>query len=93
MNTITVTKSYDLLTVKAGKDAAENLTYFIDKKIKNEFDDFLKILATREDLANLKGGLKNEIASSKTEISKWMFIFWVGQIAVTFGFILLFINK
>ena len=93
MNTITVTKLYDLLTVKAGKDAAENLNSYIDKKIKNEFDDFLKILATRENLANLKGGLKNKIASSKTEISKWMFIFWVGQIAVTFGFILLFMNK
>ena len=93
MNTITVTRLYDLLTVKSGKDAAENLTSYIDKKIKNEFDDFLKILAITEDLANLKGGLTNEIASSKTEISKWMFIFWVGQIAVTFGFILLFMNK
>ena len=47
MNTITVTRLYDLLTVKAGKDAAENLTSYIEEKIKNEFDDTLKILAIR----------------------------------------------
>ena len=93
MITITITRLHDLLTVKAGEDAAENLTSYIEEKIKNEFDDTLKILATRKDLANLKGGLTKEIASSKTEISKWMFIFLVGQIAVTFGFILLFMNK
>jgi len=54
----------------------------LKKKIKDQFADSSKMLATKEDLAN-----------TKAEIIKWMFIFWVGQIAVTFGFILLFLKK
>lgn len=34
------------------------------------------VLATKEDLANVK-----------SDIIKWMFIFWIGQIAVTLGII------
>ncbi len=89
MSTITVTRLYDLLTAKVGKDAAENLTSYIEEKIKNEFDNKSQILATKEDVAKLD--LK--ISGTKAELIKWMFIFWIGQIAVTFGFILLFMKK
>lgn len=34
------------------------------------------VLATKEDLANVK-----------SDIIKWMFIFWIGQIAVSLGII------
>jgi ribosomal protein S17E len=88
-----MTKLYDLLSTKVGKETTENLTSYIEDKIKDDFQDNLKILATREDLANLKGELKTDIASSKTEVIKWMFIFWIGQLAATFGFILLFLKK
>lgn len=47
----------------------------------------------KEDNANLRAELKTEIATTKAEIIKWMFIFWIGQIVATFGFILLFLNK
>ena len=93
MSTISITKLYDLLTVKVGKETAENLTSYIEEKIKDEFQDSLNILATREDLATLKGELKSDIASSKGETIKWMFIFWISQVAATFGFILLFLKK
>jgi hypothetical protein len=76
------TKLYDLLTIKVGKEIAENLTSFIEEKIKNEMMDKTNILATKESLAE-----------NKAEIIKWMFIFWVGQVAVTFGFILVFLKK
>ncbi len=29
----------------------------------------------------------------EADIFKWMVIFWIGQIAATFGFILLFLKK
>ena len=80
--TISITRLYDLLSVKVGKETAETLTTYIEEKIKDQFADNSKMLATKEDLAN-----------TKAEIIKWMFIFWVGQIAVTFGFILLFLKK
>ena len=50
--------------------------------LKSGNDANLKILATKEDISN-----------TKAEMIKWMFLFWIGQIAVTFGFILLFIKK
>lgn len=82
MPTITITKLYDLISIKLGKETAENLTIFIEEKIKSEVDTKTSILATKENLAN-----------TKAEIIKWMFIFWVGQVIATFGFILLFMNK
>ena len=92
MSIISLTKLYDLLIAKVGKETAENLTSYIENKIKNEFQDNLNVLATREDLVLLKGELKTDISSSRAETIKWMFIFWVGQVMATFGFILLFLK-
>ncbi|MGB4774621.1 MAG: hypothetical protein WBP45_05585 [Daejeonella sp.] len=100
MSTISLTKLYDLLSEKVGKESAESLTVYIESKIKAEVQGNSKLLATKEDIANLKIELKEDIANVRTELAnvkaeliKWMFIFWIGQIAVTFGFILLFLNK
>jgi hypothetical protein len=82
MPTITITKLYDLVSIKLGKETAENLTTFIEEKIRSEVDSKASILATKEDVAN-----------SRADVIKWMFIFWVGQVIATFGFILLFMNK
>ena len=41
------------------------------------------ILATKEDIYKIEV----KLAETKSEIIKWMFIFWVGQIAVTLGIV------
>lgn len=64
MSTITITKRYSLLSGKLGKESAENLTTYIEEKIKGEVEDKTKNLATKADLAE-----------NKTEIIKWIFIF------------------
>ncbi|MVN20979.1 hypothetical protein [Mucilaginibacter arboris] len=46
-------------------------------------------LATKEDMAKLE----TKMAKNKAETIKWIFIFWIGQIAVTFVFILLFLKN
>ncbi|MGH2644875.1 MAG: hypothetical protein ACRDE2_13060 [Chitinophagaceae bacterium] len=89
MSTISITKLYELLSAKVGKDSAENLTTYIEVKVKEELDNKTQVLATKADIARLDV----KIADTKTEIIKWMFIFWVGQVAATFGFILLFLKK
>lgn len=60
----------------------------------------IKILATKDDLANVKDELKNDIANVKyilgKEISdniKWMFIFWIGQVAAMLAIVFLFLKK
>jgi hypothetical protein len=87
--TISTTRLYDLLSTKVGKETTETLATYIEEKISIRFIDNTKILATKEDIANTK----SDIANTKAEIIKCMFIFWVGQVVVTFGFILLFLKK
>ncbi|MDQ6763725.1 MAG: hypothetical protein M3015_14005 [Bacteroidota bacterium] len=64
------------------EEEAESLVEFVDAKLKENTNADLKILATRRDFAN-----------TKAELIKWMFIFWMAQVVVTFGFILLFLKK
>ena len=96
MATISLTHLYSLLSEKVGKETAENLTVYIEEKIKDEVQTKSNILATKEDIALLKQDIANvelKIANTRADMIKWMFIFWVGQVAVTFGFILLFLKK
>jgi hypothetical protein len=65
------------------------LSFFIEEKIKSEVQTKASTLATKEDVA--RTGTKIETA--KAELIKWMFVFWVGQVITTFGFILLFMKK
>lgn len=89
MPTITITKLYDLVSVKLGKETAENLTTFIEEKIKCEVDTKTSILATKEDVARAE----TKIETSKAELLRWMFVFWIGQVAAMFGLIVLFLKK
>ncbi len=84
---------FKILKERLGEKEAESLVSFVDAKLKENNDANLKILATREDLKEEIGATKVLIANTKAELIKWMFIFWVGQVAVTFGFILLFLKR
>jgi hypothetical protein len=121
MSANTITKLYDLLIPKLGKEGAENLTTFIESKIENGLEDNTKRLATKEDLgnvrtelanvrievanvrtevanvrtevANVKSELLDKIGETRTEMIRWMFVFWIGQLAGTIGIVLLFLRK
>ncbi|OQP47005.1 hypothetical protein A4H97_05670 [Niastella yeongjuensis] len=93
MPTITITKLYDLVSVKLGKETAENLTTFIEEKIKGEVDTKTSILATKEDLARERADIIKDAANNRAETIKWMFLFWIGQMAAMFGLLMLFLKK
>lgn len=96
MNTISLTKLYDLLSDKIGKESAENLTTFIEEKINKELENKTQIFATKDDIAHVTVKIEqvnSRIDQSKSEIIKWMFLFWIGQVVATFGFILLFLKN
>ena len=86
---VTEIQLFQILKAKLGEQEAEQLVSFISSEVKTELANKKDILATKADIADTK----EELANTKAEIIKWMFIFWIGQIAVTVGFILLFINK
>ncbi|MDP4151612.1 MAG: hypothetical protein Q8943_19560 [Bacteroidota bacterium] len=87
-----------------GKETAENLTSFIDFKITEEMNNHFRVLATRQEMMEgfalarqeLTEGLaevRQEVSTTKAEIIKWMFIFWVGQLLAMIGLIHLFLKK
>lgn len=61
----------------------------IEFVVDNKFEIQKETLASKDDIYKLD----TKISETKSEIIKWMFIFWAGQLAATFGFILLFLNK
>lgn len=95
---------FQILKQKLGDKEAEALVGFVDSKLRENNEQNLKVLATKEDIANLetkiaifKGDLEAKIAESKAELMKWMFIFWTGSILTTLGgmfaFLKLFLQK
>lgn len=93
MSTISITKLYTLLVPKLGKETSENLTTFIEEKIKSEMESKLSFFASKEDLANVEGRLSEKIASAESRLIKWMFIFWTGQMTAITTLILLYLKK
>jgi hypothetical protein len=81
MSVITLTKLYDLLSAKVGKDVAENLTTFIEDKIKDEVENKSQILATKEDIAKLE----TRISEAKVDSIKWSIALWVTTILMIAG--------
>jgi hypothetical protein len=39
MSSVSITKLYDLLTVKVGKESAADIISYIEEKIRDEFDN------------------------------------------------------
>jgi len=44
-------------------------------------------LATKEDLVKIEMKINKTFLGVESDIFMWMFIFWIGQITATFGFI------
>jgi iron-sulfur cluster repair protein YtfE (RIC family) len=66
---------------------AELKTDMADLKaeLKTDMADLKAELKT--DMADLKAELKTDMAAMKSDIIKWMFAFWIGQMAVVIGLI------
>ncbi len=74
-------KLFEMLKAKLGKEEAEAFVELLEKKVDRKFEEAKLTLATKEDLAN-----------TKADIIKWMFIFWMGQVAVIAGLLAYFFN-
>ena len=91
---------FQMLKAKIGEPEAEALVEFVDTKVKESVrdanDQNLKILATKEnvtnlrselkqDIANLRTELKTDIANSKTDMIKCIVGLWIVQMAAIIG--------
>jgi hypothetical protein len=41
----------------------------------------------------IKASIDTKVAEAKSDITKWMFIFWASQMTITLGILLLILNK
>lgn len=95
-------KVYDILTAAQIPDSqARAITAAIKESesaialdVRAVLDEKLEHLATKADLAELrveisgnKGELRGEMGEIKAELMRWMFVFWIGQVAAMVGIV------
>ena len=87
------------LREKLGDEAVDSLINLINKSLGEQKNDVLKFVEEKferrlsEEIGNVKveiGSVRNEIYGIKSELIKWMFIFWVGQVGVILGILFAF---
>ncbi|HEX8355766.1 MAG TPA: hypothetical protein VF610_00055 [Segetibacter sp.] len=87
-------KAYEVFKTKFGEKDAEIVFEFFEasktesvtgKQVDERLKDFKDIFATKEDLARV-------IGDTKSELLKWMFIFWTTQLLAMFAFLKFFIK-
>jgi hypothetical protein len=85
---------YALIRAKSDETTANEAISILEEVVKEKVIAETKELATKSDLheglASLELKLTEKIADYKADIIKWMFIFWLGQVAVLSGIIFAF---
>jgi len=79
LETQEIAQLYNLLSIKLGSETTDTLFKYIDNKTERSVEASIKTLATKEDVANVY----REINESKTDTIKWLFLFWISQLAAT----------
>ncbi|GAC1313367.1 MAG: hypothetical protein NVSMB24_36500 [Mucilaginibacter sp.] len=75
---------YKLLSEKLGNDTTEAMFKYIDNKTERAVEATIKTLATKEDISTVR----KEMGEVKTDMIKWMFIFWVSQFGALLAILL-----
>lgn len=80
-------KVYEILKSQWGKDKASTVIDYLESSISEKVDNKAEHLTTKEDLLQVEKHLEIQIQKVKSEIIKWMFIFWVGTIGIMIAII------
>jgi len=98
MSTVSI-KLYDMFrkTLKLQEGEAREMVGAIQELTKEQGTENVTIInkdiLSLKEYLDIKFATKEELGNVKVEMVRWMFIFWIGQLAATFGFILLFLKK
>ena len=82
-------RAYEIFKSKLGEKEAEIVIEYFESKTESKYQEKKDVLATKEDIANLRTDLRVEIAQSKVDIIKWMVGFWIAQMAAIVGLYLI----
>ncbi|TAE36648.1 MAG: hypothetical protein EAZ70_10660 [Runella slithyformis] len=78
--------TYEILKEKLGQEEARTLIDYISQKSGITEEKAEKRYTTDDKV-------KFYVSEAKTEIVRWMFLFWVSQLAAMVGLVLLFLKK
>jgi len=84
MSTLEI-KVYEIFKSKFSEQEATTVIEYFEAKTEQKFTDKKDIFLTKQD----KIDLIEKIETSKTDIVKWMFAFWIGTIGIAIMFYLL----
>jgi len=70
---------YELLKVKIGEEETQLLLETIETKSEATLAGKVEVLATKKEMYLLR----EDLAHTKSDLIKWMFIFWIGQLGAT----------
>ena len=87
MNNMSIVLLPEGLRLKLGEQAAKELVELVNISNESLKNSILETASDRFErrLSEFKGEVKAEISQVKADIIKWMFVFWIGQIAVITG--------
>lgn len=77
MSTVKILSILEAASIEPPK--ARAIAESLELALRENESDLTKTLMTKEDGTKLRV----EIAEAKTEVIKWMFLFWIGQMAAT----------
>jgi hypothetical protein len=83
--TVTTIDLYNILRSKIGESEAKTLVEFVEQKVQSQLKEEMNSFATKDDIHLLE--LK--IEKVRSDLIKWMFIFWAGQTSITIAIIML----
>ena len=91
------------LREKLGDDATDSLVHLINQAQNDQKKDVLTFVEDKFErrlseeigkvdnrIKDVEGSLLAKISESKSDMIKWMFIFWVGQVGVFLGILFAF---
>jgi len=80
-------KVYEIFKTRFSEPEAAAILEYIDKKTQKKYEEKKDIFATKEDTSKLMKELRVEMREIKADMIKWIFIFWIGQLAAMIAII------
>jgi len=80
-------KVYEIFKTRLSEQEASAIIQYIEEKTEKKFEEKKDVLATKEDIMKFREVLRVEMGEIKTDMIKWMFIFWIGQLAAIIAII------
>lgn len=95
MNSMSLTKLYEILAQKIGRNEAECLTQYVEVKIKHEVENRADILASKKDIFLVKEDiflvkedihvLRNEMKDNTISMQRWFLSTFITLVIMILG--------